>query len=157
MIGERRLLILSCSQRKRPDPDLLPAVERYNGPSYQVLRRYLRESAKASLLDVYILSAAYGLIPSDYPIPDYNQKMTPECAAELRDCVGGMFLQVLQKNGYESICLAMSKLYLSVLAGGESSIPHGVSVTVTGGSQGAKLAQLKHWLWGDTSDSTNQQ
>ena len=83
--------------------------------------------------------------------------MTPERAAELRDGVGSVFLQVLQKNSYESICLAMSKLYLSALTDWESSIPQGVSVTITEGSQGSKLTQLKHWLWGDSSDNTNQQ
>ena len=28
----KRLLILSCSQRKRPNPGLLPAIERYSLP-----------------------------------------------------------------------------------------------------------------------------
>ncbi|MFN8458221.1 MAG: hypothetical protein U0401_26815 [Anaerolineae bacterium] len=30
----KRLLILACSQRKRPDPGLLPAIERYDGGSF---------------------------------------------------------------------------------------------------------------------------
>jgi len=60
----KRLLILSCSQRKRPDPGLLPAIERYDGPVFQVVRRYLREQpAGSKQLDVFILSARYGLIP----------------------------------------------------------------------------------------------
>jgi len=59
MIGGQRLLILSCSQRKRPDPSLLPAIERYNGPPFQVLRRYLRECRGAAALHPYWMSTFY--------------------------------------------------------------------------------------------------
>jgi hypothetical protein len=38
-----RLLIAACSQRKRADEGLLPAIERYDGPVYRVLRRFLRQ------------------------------------------------------------------------------------------------------------------
>ena len=65
---KRRLLILSCSQRKRETQEPLPAIERYNGPLFFVLRRFLRECPRqARQLDVYILSAAYGLIPGGFP------------------------------------------------------------------------------------------
>ena len=37
------MLILACSRRKRPDEGLLPAIERYDGPTFCVLRRFLRE------------------------------------------------------------------------------------------------------------------
>ena len=40
---KRRLLILSCSQRKHETQEPLPAIERYNGPLFFVLRRFLRE------------------------------------------------------------------------------------------------------------------
>ena len=60
----RRLLILACSQRKQASCEPLPAIDRYNGPLFLVLRRFMRECPRqARLLDVYILSAAYGLIP----------------------------------------------------------------------------------------------
>jgi len=70
---KRRLLILSCSQRKQASHGLLPAIERYNGPLFFVLRRFLRECpCQAKRLDVYILSAAYGLIAGDFPTPLYD-------------------------------------------------------------------------------------
>jgi hypothetical protein len=37
------MLILACSRRKRPDEGLLPAIERYDGPAFRVLRHFLRE------------------------------------------------------------------------------------------------------------------
>jgi hypothetical protein len=39
----RRMLILACSRRKRPDEGLLPAIERYDGPAFRMVRRFLRE------------------------------------------------------------------------------------------------------------------
>ena len=65
-----RLLILSCSQRKNASQRLLPAVERYNGLLFFVLRRFIRECPReAKQLDVCILSATYGLISGDFPTP----------------------------------------------------------------------------------------
>ena len=41
-----RLLIISCSRRKNPASKKLPAIERYDGPIFQVLRKFLREFPK---------------------------------------------------------------------------------------------------------------
>src|SRR5690348_4465403 len=79
----QRLLILSCSQRKRPDLELLPAMDRYDGPSFRVLRRFLSQRP-TERLTVYILSAEFGLIPATLPIPDYDRRMTPQRARELQ-------------------------------------------------------------------------
>jgi hypothetical protein len=145
----KRLLILACSQRKRPDPGLLPAMERYDGPAFQVLRRFLRERPDTSgQLDIFILSAAYGLIPAEKLIPNYDQLMTFQRAAELQSQVLSSFSE-LMNNSYVKFCLAMSEKYLAALKGWEALIPLFMSVTVTDGPQGVKLAQLKNWLWGD--------
>lgn len=49
MASGKRLVVLSCSATKRDDTGLLPALERYNGPMYQVLRTFLREKIRESL------------------------------------------------------------------------------------------------------------
>jgi len=154
MADDRRLLILACSQRKRPDPGHLPAIERYDGPAFRVVRRYLRQCpAGASNLDVHILSAAYGLIPSTYAIVHYDQIMTPCRAAELHDQIRSRFLHLLG-SGYRSLCLAMSQIYLLALDGWTVQVSSDAQLMVTEGSQGAKLAQLKRWLWQNTPDDT---
>ena len=146
MVSKRRLLILSCSQRKHSSPGLLPAIERYNGPTFFVLRRFLKECPdKAGTLDVYILSAAYGLIPADRPIAFYDRKMNASRAAGLRGEVLGAFTRVMQ-DGYDSLCLVMGKTYLTALTGWEDSAPANLKLTVAEGTIGVKLAQLKHWL-----------
>lgn len=148
-----RLLILSCSRRKRSAPDLLPAIERYDGPTFRVLRRFLRKRPnETGRLRVFVLSAAYGLISSAHPITDYNEMMTRRRATELHDEVLDTLANLLCNNDYSGLCLAMSKAYLAALEGWPTLVPSDVVVTVTDGPQGMKLAQLKRWLWGDIAD-----
>jgi hypothetical protein len=150
---DRRLLFLSCSQRKRPDPGLMPAIKRYDGPAFWVLRRFLREQPdRAEKLETLVLSSAYGLIPAAYPITDYNQVMTSKRAAELHDEVVSTFSNLLLNNNYSGVCLAMSKIYLAALEGWSTIVPRGIEVTLTDGPQGVKLAKLKRWLWGNAQD-----
>ncbi len=102
MTSERRLLILSCSRRKRLDPGLLSAVERYDGPMFRVLRKFVRECAsEAQYLAVFILSAEFGLIPGSKPIPDYDRRMTPHRAAELQPQVLAELGRILKIGQYK--------------------------------------------------------
>src|SRR5438034_6245695 len=52
----RRVLVISCSERKRSVQGPLAAIDRYDGPAFRVVRRYLRETQDRAL-KVYILSA----------------------------------------------------------------------------------------------------
>ena len=144
---KRRLLILSCSQRKHTSKDLLPAIERYNGPLFFVLRRFLRECPReAKQLDVYILSAAYGLISVDFQTQFYDQKMNLSRAVELQPQVKTTFSSILQNN-YASICFVLGKTYLKVFEDLHNLIPNLTQSIVTYGPIGKKQTQLKRWLW----------
>jgi cytoplasmic iron level regulating protein YaaA (DUF328/UPF0246 family) len=63
-----RLLILACSARKRLDRSALPAIERYDGVNFRILKKLQREHAFPHDLDVLILSAKYGLLSPETPI-----------------------------------------------------------------------------------------
>lgn len=144
----RRLLILMCSDRKVGGADPLPAVERYDGPLWQVLRVCLRAQPQLGVgLDTYVLSAAFGLIPATQAIPWYDQKMTAERAAELQPSALMGFGMLIEK-GYDQICLGLSQIYLPALDGWESLVPAGTSATLTDGPIGTKKAQLRAWLEG---------
>ena len=147
MVDQRRLLILSCSKRKRFSQALLPAIERYDGPAFLVLRRFLREGPHGSrLLDVYILSAAKGLIPSNCLIEFYDRKMSASRAVELQPKVLNEFARIIQ-NDYASLCLAMGRTYLTALKGWQDLVPANVKWTVAEGPMGKMQTQLKNWLW----------
>jgi hypothetical protein len=145
----RRLLILSCSQRKRPDPGLLPAIERYDGPAFRVLRKFFRERPlEMQSLDVYILSAEFGLFSAHQPIPNYDRRMTPERADDLRRQALTTLEGILKKAQYEKLFISVGKDYLQALAGYELLTPADLKTTLFTGTQGRKLATLRDWLYG---------
>lgn len=98
-VSGRLLLILSCSQRKRLDLGLLPAIERYDGGHFRVLRKARREGYWPEAMDVLILSARYGPLAASTPITNYDQKITRDRANELHSQV----LQVLQTCARQNI------------------------------------------------------
>src|ERR1700693_6189826 len=81
-----RLLIVACSKRKKPTNKQMPAIERYDGPAFRVLRKFLREQ-QGPVPRVLILSGKYGLIDAVTPIRDYDFRMTPATADALRPAV----------------------------------------------------------------------
>ena len=145
----RRLLILSCSQRKHTSHEPLPAIERYNGPLFYVLRRFLRECPRQiDLMNVHILSAANGLIPGNFPTPWYDRKMDISRAVELRPQVNAAFSDILRDN-YTSVCFVLGKTYLKAFESALKLVPPHTESTVTHGRIGEKQARLKKWLWGE--------
>ncbi len=60
----KKALILSCSKAKLEEPG--PAIQVYDGPMFRILRKYKPH------LDVFILSARYGLIPAMHFIEPYD-------------------------------------------------------------------------------------
>jgi hypothetical protein len=143
-----RLLILKCSSRKRGGVELMPAIDRYDGPLWQVLRSFLREQPLfAANLDVYVLSAGFGLIPSTQLIPWYDQTMAPERADELRPAVLGRLAELLAGEHLD-LCLGLSQRYLRAMLGWEALVPPSMAVTLTDGPMGTKLGQLRAWLEG---------
>jgi hypothetical protein len=141
-----RLLILGCSQRKRADTALLPAIERYDGPSYRVLRGYLRQPG-ALPPDTWVLSAAFGLIPAAQPIPDYDHVMTPARADELADATRAQLNRLLATRAFDDVLVFAGRTYRQAL-GPLVRFP-GVYVVAPDGRIGQKLAELHDWLYGD--------
>lgn len=141
-----RLLVLACSQRKRAGVELLPAIERYDGPTFRVLRAFLRDNPNPrEHPNVFILSAAYGLIPAAQPISHYDQLMTAQRADELRIQVLKIF-STLPQADYTEICFALGKTYKRALVGWTKFASPFASVTIVEGAQGVKLARLRCWL-----------
>ena len=150
-----RLLLLNCSQRKKFDERLLPAIERYDGPAYHVLRRYLKQNPNPSV-DVKILSAKYGLISADDYLPYYDCRLTKGQAQELRHQVITELETILNRKSYTNLLICLGKEYLEVICDHETIIPDSLSVQVATGGMGRKLSVLYNWLYGASSLETNQ-
>jgi hypothetical protein len=140
-----RLLILACSQRKNPAKGVLPAIERYDGPAFRVLRKYLREEG-GEALSILILSAKYGLIPADREIPDYDCRLSKASAEQLRPQVLETARYALQSLYFRAVGICAGKDYRVALAGFGDFMPGGVRVDFIEGGLGARLSALRNWL-----------
>ena len=69
----RSLLIISCSSRKINTLGSMPAFERYDGQSYRIICKAIREGCFPTNLDILIISAKFGLLRWDEEIEDYDQ------------------------------------------------------------------------------------
>jgi hypothetical protein len=140
-----RLLILSCSQRKATTKDRLPAIDRYDGPAFRVLRKYLREAPPVVPV-VLILSAKYGLIAADRRIEDYDCRLTASAAARLRPKVLEAVRRVLDSGEWSSVGVCASKVYRIALDGLSELMHEGARLDLIEGGQGPRLTNLRAWL-----------
>ena len=140
-----RLLLLACSQRKKPAAGLLPALDRYDGPAFQVLRKFTRESP-GQIPDILILSAKFGLIESTKLIPDYDLKMTLKLAKKLRPSVIATLDSALKKNSWKELGICLGKDYLAAVNGLQGILPESATVRFLQGGLGKRLSALHQWL-----------
>jgi hypothetical protein len=151
----QRLLILSCAQRKNLQPDPLPAVLRYDGPAFRVLRRYLgTEPAPDDIPDIFVVSAFFGLIPGNQLIPDYDSRMTRQRADELRPAIIETLGAMLSRECYTEMFLSLGAQYGVALDGYESLLSPTMQLHVATGSPGRKLGALYDWLHGSPASNT---
>jgi len=143
-----RLLIIGCSRAKSDSREPLPAISRYDGPLFRVLRKYLRsDGANAKDLTIYVLSAEYGLIDEQCPILYYDQRMTLRRAAELRSASLVRLQGCFAVHSYHTLHLSLGRIYLSAIQGWKDLVPDVISVDIAAGSIGQRAAALKRWLW----------
>lgn len=140
-----RLLILSCSQRKAPAKGPLPAIDRYDGPAFRVLRKYLRATPSAAPT-VLILSAKYGLIESGRRIPPYDRRLSRTSAERLRPQVLETVRRVLRSRSWRAVGVCAGKDYRSTLNGLADLLPSDVRLDLLAGGLGKRLAALRDWL-----------
>jgi hypothetical protein len=140
-----RLLILACSQRKTSGKGQLPAINRYDGPAFRVLRKFLRENPDPALT-VLILSAKYGLIESERKIPFYDCRLFRTTTARLQRQVLGTARNILRSQPWQAVGICAGKNYRSALVGFAEEIPEGIRLDVLEGGLGRRLTALRDWL-----------
>lgn len=154
-----RLLLLACSATKRLDDGAIPAIFRYDGPAWRTLRAWLQPAgepdtalARTDALDIYAISAKYGILMAWRSIPNYNQRMDAARAATIRtERIGVRALEAhaawvqQHQGGYTSTLIAGGRLYQSILPEPLPPACYG-TVSRTSGGIGEQLGQLKHWL-----------
>src|SRR5438128_11068104 len=79
----KQLVVLGCSATKVEVNGCLPAIDLYDGPTFRVLRSYLRSYRWPEPLSVAVLSAKYGIIGGLSHIATYDERMTVDLANQL--------------------------------------------------------------------------
>ena len=134
LVTKDRLLILSCSKRKKTGSG--PSIEIYDGNAFRSLRRYLQLNDG---LDVRIISAKYGLINQAFEIENYDEKMTLEKAKLYR-----------KKYAREIGTLLSCYRDVMICGGKEYRVVTGINEChYTEGKNGQQLHQLKEWLYSE--------
>ena len=145
-----RVLILSCSHAKVDTPGRMLAINRYDGPTFKVYRKFQSEqSQKAAQIKTYILSAKFGLITDQTPIPNYEQKMTKTRAEEIKPEIAA-YLRDSAYVGATGIMFCMSPLYRIALT--MPVLREGVRIELTPGGIGKKIAKLRRWLHEESAE-----
>lgn len=141
-----RLLVMACSATKKADEQLLPAIDRYDGPSYKTVRKWrANHQDQAQQLDILILSAEFGLIEAfATEIPNYDRRMTRDRATELMPSVVTKLVAKLAETSYSSILVHLGSDYAPAL--GHGLFPQLMPVICTYGGIGQRNGQLKRWL-----------
>lgn len=140
------LLIMACSGRKLPTIGLIPAIERYDGVNYRVLKKAQREGYFPSNLDILIISAKYGLIKPETLIENYDLQMTNKRSLELRASVSQSLDKHLSNNQYSEIFLNLGKDYLKTISNSKYLTEFSGELVMGEGRIGQKMAQMKAWL-----------
>ena len=145
------LLIISCSQRKIKTPGVLPAMDRYDGPTYRTLRKFCPDGIMPENLDVVIISAKHGLLQCKQLITHYDQQMTTERADELRPEVQAELKRLIEdtrecsfsSGAYDQVFINLGKTYMRTLDGFHWGT---ISTMEASGGIGLKTQQMKAWL-----------
>ncbi len=137
------LLILGCSQKKREGYGQAPALEVYNGPDFQSLRKYLRENGWPPGLIIKIISAKYKIIDAMEFIEPYDERLNKKKAKDMDP--------VVEKNlkGFglpESVFVNIGKDYLPAIFSIESLFGSDRIEYAAGRGNGEKRQKMIQWL-----------
>lgn len=142
-----RLLLLACSRQKREDDTALPALERYDGPHFRLVRRYLRgEPAHPPI--IYVLSAEYGLVAATEVVPHYEHRMTASRARQLRPTVTAALTGVLAETGAGDVLAYLGRTYRDAIDLDHLNGRGEVRWPAVEGTMGGQLNTLYTWLYG---------
>lgn len=140
----RRLLIMACSATKRDVP-AAQLSELYDGPTWKTLRA----AGVPFDVDVYALSAEYGLVPAWQVRANYDRRMDAARARELAPGVMVSFSFLKRVQGtYDAAFVVAGKDYMPALHGAEGdlrNVPARI-VEVAAGGIGYKRQALRAWL-----------
>ena len=138
----KKLLILGCSDRKLDSEGPLIALDRYDGPVYRVVRKFLRGHQWPDDVSIAVLSAKYGLFGILKGIENYDARMTAAMArAKADECERTIRRW---KESHSSVHLSLGRDYMPAVQPGLKRL--GMEPDVFEGAIGFKQSRVKGFL-----------
>ena len=138
------LFITGCTSSKSDEEKLISAYCRYTGVASKQILTFFKDNCKSldrvRFLDLYVLSAGYGLIPADGKIQNYNVTFAKKTSHQKEEMAQKLNLslnfQKLLKQGYKLIILRLGNDYIQAL--NSVAPPNGYKIP-----EGTKVCYLK--------------
>jgi hypothetical protein len=149
VFNNSRLLIIPCSKRKIATKIPTAAMNVYDGPFYLLLRKHVTSFDNNNSLDIYIISAKYGLIDPLYKIQTYDQKMDDNQAKKLGPIIRENLMRIIKEKSYSEIFINTGKSYSLALEGFQEMVKrHSPSTNfkIGEGKIGERLHEMKEWI-----------
>jgi len=142
------LLVQSCSATKNHVTEPTRAIKVYDGYFFRIIKKAMREGAFRSDIELRILSAEHGILCADDEITNYDRRMTPSRASELREYVTEDLRHCISNGDYETAIMNMGSVYTQAF--GDISNQNNVDITyIKGDGIGTKGRQLKRMVRND--------
>jgi hypothetical protein len=143
------MIILSASQRRLTDPHPLPAIERYEGVYFRLVKKHLREG-RLSNMDIIIVSEKHGIVRADENVPyitPFRGKLhLPEKQLEeLKQTNLSKLGSIFNQHHYKEIFVVCGREYRKLIEGFEQLTDAKV-VFCKGAGLGPKAQDLKRWI-----------
>lgn len=121
----------------------MPAIEIYDGVFYRILKRAFQNDIELkNKLDIYILSAKYGIISTTFPILPYDLKMTKEISKNLLQDNTSRLSKIVLESSPNKIVSVMGKTYRESIDW--TKMP--VRSEFISGEIGIMQSKFKNWL-----------
>lgn len=143
------MIVLSASQRRSTDPDPLPAIERYDGVYFRLVKKYLREK-RLSDTDIIIVSERNGIARPDENVPyikPFRGKLhLPKKQLEELKLSNLLKLEsIFNQHHYKEIFVVCGKEYQKLIEG-FGQLTDAEVVFCKGRGLGPKAQDLKRWI-----------
>lgn len=144
-----KLLILGPTYTRNTDPKPIPAIERYDGAVYRIIRKNLERVAEKGI-DILIITEDLDVITSDTKLPykppvgeSWRERIQVKKDLERIKRLRNQILELVSRKDYEEVFIALSREYQELLP---DLTPYVKKIISNFRGFGLKLKALKQWL-----------
>lgn len=142
-----RLIILSASYRRAENPEPIPALERYRGVYFRVVKKYLREGLLKNT-DILIVSDKFGILSSNDRVPyhkPFKGQLGKEEVSSTNEKNLTKLAEIFERNHYSEIFVVCGQEFRKLINGFENLTDTKITFC-KGSTLGSKAQDLRRWI-----------